>query len=188
MAIKALLCSLDDLKAYLGITETGKDKMLNGLLEYVTKLFQTLTGRVIPKGQYTEYHDGTERQWFYVDNYPIVSITSVHWDSDCEYLTEDLVDSDDYAYDTDSGRVWKKAGTWAKGLNAIKIIYTAGYSKIPRDIVFFAKKLAAQEFKRADEDRIGMTSQSFGDSTTAYDVRELPSDLALIVEKYKREI
>lgn len=189
MAIKATLCSLDALKTYLDITENTKDTMLTQLLEYATERFQTLTHRVIPKTKHEdEKHDGTEQQWFYVDNYPIIGITSIYWDSDGDYETEDLVESDNYRYDANSGKVWRTAGTWAKGLNAIKITYTAGYETIPKDVETFVKKLAALEYKRSDQDRIGVLSHSFGDATTSYDTQNLPDDLGAIVEDYRRPV
>jgi len=78
----------------------------------------------------TEYHDGMSSEFLNVDNFPIVSITSIHDDTNRDYDSATLLDSDDYEiYNAEGGVVRYLEGTFANSKSNVKIVHVAGFSE-----------------------------------------------------------
>lgn len=133
----------------------------------------------------TEYHDGSGvLGYFQTDEFPITSVSSLHDDNDYPhtYASGYLIDTDDYVW-YDDGTVELVTGTFNKGLKNIKIVYTAGYSEVPKDLEFLATKWTALMLK--GKDRIGISSQSGADgSLTVFD-QFLDADMKEILYSYR---
>lgn len=132
----------------------------------------------------TEYHDGDGITGFiFTNEFPVTAITSVHDDNvyPHTYASGYLVSTDDYVW-YDDGRIELVTGCFNKGLKNIKLIYTAGYSKVPADLEFLATKWSALVYK--EKDRLGWSSISAADgSMTVYD-RFLDPGMMAILNSY----
>ncbi len=66
------LVSLTNLKAYLGISSTGKDAILQAIKDGVEAAAATYCDRafLIPSGGYTEYYDGDGSQQLILNQRP----------------------------------------------------------------------------------------------------------------------
>lgn len=73
---------------------------------------------------------------------PVVSITSIHDDSDRDYAAGDLVDSGDYDFDGTSGEVLlrptRSHGAFSAAVAALKVVFVAGYATVPDDLKHMA--------------------------------------------------
>jgi len=95
------------------------------------------TDPTLEAATYTHYLNGPdqrEARQLTLPVRPVVSITSIHDDTDRDwsYGAADLVASGDYTLDEVEGRVYLHSdsahGYWRAGLRQIKVIYSAGYA------------------------------------------------------------
>lgn len=164
----------------------ASNSLIEWLVSTVENRIKTKTRRnQFESAEVTEYHDGDGViGYFMTDEFPVTAITSLHDDNDYPhtYAAGYLVDSDDYVWYED-GRVELVTGTFNKGLKNIKIVYTAGYSEVPKDLEFLATKWVALILK--GKDRIGISSQSGADgSLTVFD-QFLDADMKEILYSYR---
>lgn len=118
--------------------------------------------RKLTPATYTEYYDGNAYERLQLNNYPIISVTSIHLDLSIPpaFGDDTLVSADDYTIDADSGTIILRAlqlnGTWNnftgrypqrryQGVNnyggppvfprsprSLKVVYRAGYESTHR--------------------------------------------------------
>ena len=111
-----------------------------------------MTGRTWFSTEHTEYINIQPFvKTFNVKNYPITSVSSIHNDSERDYGATSLLSSDDYAVDLANGIVFYDY-TLDYGPQAIKIVYTAGYTAatIPSFIKQVLVRQVAHWWKQAD--------------------------------------
>lgn len=140
---------------------------------------------VLKSASVTEYHNGDGRTaYFHTDEFPVTAVTSVHDDTDYPhtYAAGYLVDADDYEW-YEHGLVELVTGTFNKGLKNIKIIYTAGYATIPKDLERLATEWTVLAFK--GKDKLGVNSQSAMDGSQTFFDRFLTPDLLAILHSYE---
>lgn len=159
------LCTRLQVKNYIGINQADSnlDNLIHDLINRVSTAFETYCGRVFRALDYTEYHDGGCRALFPNQN-PINSITSIHVDSDWVWDSSTLIDSSDYRVMDDKFIVYD--GMFSYGEGAIKLVYNAGYTTIPLDIVESAIQEVGRKLKhRKDFDE---QTKSMSDGTVTY--------------------
>ena len=122
------LLTVNDLKVEGNINVTTQDDLLLALSEAVQSLFGELTNRVMESATFTEYHGMRSRSdKIFLKNIPVISITSIHDDPDWDYGSSDLLSSDDYTFNADSGIVFYD-GIFFTGNENVKVVYVAGYT------------------------------------------------------------
>lgn len=112
--------------------EADENTYIN-LINQCTRAILRLTNRRYFKYKtITEYHDGKGVNVFTTNHCPVISITSLYDDSDRDYGSSSLEDSDDYEIMQDnndeSGIIRKFSGNFADGESNIKVSYVAGWS------------------------------------------------------------
>lgn len=119
----------EDVKNFLGIAaaETSDDGIISSTIDRALAETELYCGRIFAEAVYTEYHDGDGSDSVLVDNFPIVSIASLHDDPDREYNADDLIDTDDYVFYANKGKIKLDGSVFSSGIKNIKIVYTAGY-------------------------------------------------------------
>ena len=185
------LLTIADIKEELGISDTDSDTLLTSLLNAVVALFEKKIDRTLESATYTEYHSSKANQnKVFLKNYPVTSITSIHDDPDWDYGSGDLLDSDDYNYDDDSGIVYYD-GYFYEGFNNIKVVYEAGYTSatIPKDIKQCLIRQMAHWFKDAKgaEWAKSSVSQPGGGTIAKKELKDnLLPDFVVLAEQYRR--
>lgn len=154
-------------KTYLGITVTTWDAILDVLVTQASKAIERYCYRVFAAASYTEYYNGNNNQRLCLRQYPVNSITSIHDDTDREFAAVDLIATTDYTFDTNSGIVYFDGVTLTKGLRNIKVVYNAGYSTIPEDLVLACYKLIGGAFNKRKSD--GQASDALGNVSFSYE-------------------
>jgi len=138
--------TLDAVKEYLRISSSNDDTLLNNLIARAEDEADMYCHRVFAAATYTEYYDGNGLSKMNLKHYPVNSITSIHDDLDREYGADDLIDSDDYVFEADSGIVKLDGLTFTGGIQNIKVIYNAGYATLPDDVTDAIVKLVAAKY------------------------------------------
>lgn len=132
----------------LGVTDVSKDAELAAIIERVSRSIETQCGRVFEhQAAITEYHDGDGiSQTLLLRQAPVTAITSVHVDAARTFAASTLIDAADYVVDAESGLLSLDGFAFSRGLQAVKVVYSAGYTVIPQDLEEAALAICAETF------------------------------------------
>lgn len=142
------LVTLEEVKTHLVLTDTNSDEQLNNLMSEMSREFIERIDRDIRKKTRTEYHDGKIGQTsICLEHYPVISITSIHDDTDRQFGSNELIPSDDYSFHASSGIVNFETSL-SSGFKNVKVVYVSGYEEtdIPNDIKSCIKMMIARDF------------------------------------------
>ena len=120
------------LKEYLDLSGTGEDDFLDGVINAVTAIFEDYCNRKFTEQRYIEYYDGDGHDVLFVNNLPIVKIESLYDDTERDFASTDLIDSDDILVYNEDGmiRLYDDEAYFVKAVQNIKIDYWAGYKTL----------------------------------------------------------
>ena len=178
-----MIITLAELKAYLWITDTTQDTLLNILLSSANDFIENYIGRKIWVDDYTEYKDGDWQRVILLDNYPANTITSFqvnNWTIETPIFED--IDPNSYKL---SPNLWQVFLTFYKrrGFQNYKIVYNAWYSTIPWDLKLAALKLAAWYYNKRTSDWI--KSESVAWDSIWFDTTEISNDVLIILNNYR---
>ncbi len=121
------LTSLDRLKAFLGITSSNYDTVLESLINSVSDFVENECDRRFKKTTYSETKlDGQSSKELVLPQWPVVSGETFTL-YERENNGWDTINSDDYLVDNDSGII-RANFTFIRGFQNYKADYTAGYN------------------------------------------------------------
>jgi hypothetical protein len=132
----------------------------------------------------TEYFDGDGSDTLYVKAYPISSVTSLYVDPDRDYGTNTLIDTGDYVYYENEGKIVTDGALLAGGRKSIKLTYTGGYTSAPADLQQAIKELVMFWYKRNTDKRVGVASVSVGDKSISYET-DIPESVKATFKRYR---
>ena len=150
MSDSTAIATVSDIYEYVSISGSDDDTLIQNLIDRKTELFTKychLDSFFVT--DYTEYYDGNNSPYLFVKNFPINSITEIAVDSDWEWNTEDVIDSDDYRVVEKNYIVYNDY--FSEGLQNIRIKYNAGYSVIPLDLKEALIEEVWRNYKRRKE-------------------------------------
>lgn len=148
------LIVLDDYKAYKSISSTEGDSRISAVIASTSAFIKNYCGRTFvdySTTDKTEYISGNAKKCFYLDEYPVIGITSINSSIDNQVTQTLLVNNTDYYLDSETGLVESALGNFDAGFHSIEIKYKGGYADIPEDLKLAALDLTAhyleQQFK-----------------------------------------
>ena len=173
------LTTTANVKAYLGITVTTYDTLIDRLVLAAQNQVEMFTNRKWDTATFTEYHDGNNQDTIVLKNTPIQSITSIGLRKDNDEWT--TIAATGYDFDAGTGVVqllnssrvlwelgydpqhWRGFG---KGLKSVQAVYVAGYDTIPAGLEQATIELVSSMFGSDEEVRQakanGLLSESLG--------------------------
>lgn len=178
------LCTVSEVKQLVNIRPgaTDDDAFIQRLITSTSQVFKRYTGRDIASAQYDEVYDGTGTPRLQLVNTPVISVTS---------LAVGLPNANRTTLTVNTEWVWNRHGiiTLLGGLfsnlpNLVRVVYTAGYATIPTDVAEKCAKVAALRYREGD--RLGQTSKVIGGETVNFDTSDLPKDVRLTLDNFKR--
>ena len=190
------LTSRTNVKAYCGVTVSTDDSLIDSLILYADAAVKKATNRVFASASYTERRDGNGREELRLQQYPVTALTSVKVDSNREFGADTALDADEYDLDGDAGLVYRIGTVWPCGTRNIQVVYTAGYSTIPDDVVHAANIIVADWYTRAKQLAGGqsqneLSGENLGEESQSY-VKELvdgwgiPAQAVAILDRYRQ--
>jgi len=184
--------SAAEYKAAMDVSDSGKDTQIGVMIPLVQSAIEQHCSRKFEDGatSRTEYFDGDgiiDTIW--PTYYPIVSVTSLHDDTDRGYGSGYLVDTDDYLfYDS---RVELDGIVFNKGKKNIKLVYVAGYvcsgdgENRPGWLKLAMYKAVGWNMQRIEKQ--AMRSQSIADKNLSTEfIVELPKEVRQILAPVRR--
>ena len=196
MADADVLCSLTNLKTILTISGTGEDGRLEDALHHATNMILTYIDRTIVQTSYTEYRDGTGTPFLNLHHYPLIgNPTTVNVDNDRDFPASLNLDvDDDYLVESAEGilRIVMSPifglgqAIWPLGVQNVKVVYSAGYATVPRDLERICGEFAAFLYKERGGQRANLTT-SVGGIKTQYSQEAIPKVFQLALDPWRRQ-
>jgi len=173
------LCTLPQLKSFIGTTGTHNDDRLELNIEAASTAVINYIGYDPHTQSYTdEKHWGDGSTRVYTKARPITSITALSVD-DAAFTAANLINRERYI-DTDGFTIPKAS--------EVLVSYTAGYSAIPYDIVMGCIQIAGYYEMQQDATGLnGLSSRSHAD--TSRTAREgFINEILTTLDEYRREV
>lgn len=144
------LTTVSNFKTNFNIPSTfaGHDTLIQNLITQDSKRCSEYCSRKFAARDLTEYYNGDEGDTLLLNDYPINSITSIHDDTERIYPASTLIASTDYVQINGGldGIIKFDGLLLTKGLNNIKIVYNAGFSTLPGDLVKACEMLVMADY------------------------------------------
>jgi len=190
------LVPLAECKTALGYDDRDDD-FTHFLLVAASFTAESHLFRRIIRRTHTEYYDSLGRCTFFLREYPLRSIISVHEDRTRHFAEETLIAPEYYYCTPDFASLEDISGTLtlippyrpSRGEKTIKIVYEAGYdlSEIPADLKEAVIELVAWNRTRYQSHRIGITSSVRGSGKETEGLEPtIPEHVRTLLEPYRR--
>lgn len=185
------LTTLLHVRRLLEYPDAQFDDDLENRITDVSYRVQGLYSVDLERQTYTEIKDGGGRR-LYVDNPPIVSVTSVIVSNDLNFLNGETVPTSEY---TVVNRGWDIAhqNCWPAGPNGVQVTYIGGYleasevgTTLPRQIQEAVARQVAYEFEHRKS--IGLTNVDFPDGSIQKESDGLLKSVKTVLNSALRKI
>ena len=187
------LVTIDDFKQYKKINSTDNDDRLDLIIKSVSAYVKSYCNRFFNDyaiQEKTEYLNGRDKEFVYLQEFPILTLTSVHTSIDGGTSYTELAIGTDVYIDEETGQLIKAdelpfvtAGT---GHKSVKVVYTGGFNEIPEDL-----KLACLDLVDYYRDSGFIPKKQVGPNTTENQLSRqtstvsLPSHIRRVLDLYR---
>jgi hypothetical protein len=191
------LVSSTDMNQYLGITvttagtsteELESDYFNNAASQFA--LGWSMRSTLVLSSALTEYYQGNDSTYIETLSYPITGVTQLWVDPSGVFASGGTVFATaDYQIDEDNGRIFLLSGIFSCGFGrakSIKLTYSAGYSTIPYDLQQAVKELVQFWYQRSTDKRVGVQSQTAGNTTKSYE-SDIPKSVKAVLDAYRNK-
>ena len=183
-----MITTLDKVKTQLWISWTDEDILLTQLLTQADWFIKKYCNKVIEATDITEIVNGNWERIFTPKNYPIISLTSFQYNSwDIATPTRENFDNNSYWLNNDTWEIYSKQYI-PKGINNIKVVYTAWYNPIPDDLQNACISLVGYYYNTRNSQ--GVARESLDGASIEYsntaNVMTVPSEILQILNFYKK--
>ena len=174
-----MLCVLADVKAFLGVTSSATDGVLNTLIANVSATIESFCNRTFASTVYTERRNGNDGYRLFLANGPVTAVSSVSVDGIAIIPAPDALTS---GYLADANTVYLRGYTFTRGIQNVSVSYTAGFATIPLDVAQACIELVASHF--AKRERIDKASETLGtQQTISYSQADMPAAAKLALKQ-----
>lgn len=184
------LATLVQVKEYLQISGSTHDANLTALVARAERAVKSFTRRELeaPGSDVTEDHDGKLDDTVFLNEFPIVSVTSIHDDSERAFGSETLIDPSDYAIASEEGYVELISGVFSQGVQNVRVKYKGGYvsGSIPEDLTMAVVYLAAHWFE--ERKNIALEGRALKDGGTTKHLHDFPQQVKDMLAPYVRKL
>lgn len=179
------ITTLDNVKDFMGLvgSKALDDNLIEDIITRITKQFENYCGvEQFQSKTYTEKHNGEGSKYLFLNaNLPIVSVTTIHDDTNWEWPDSSLVESGEYLV-VDSKYIFCES-VFSDYEQALKVVFEAGYESLPEDLIQACIEEVARKYKhRKDFDVI---SQSIEGSSVSYSEPGLMGSTKQVLKYYK---
>ena len=122
------MITLSEFKAYVNITGSDKDSLLQGFISSAIEKLNSECNRKFIRDTFTEYFNYPNCKTVYLQNAPVVSITSLQYYSDNAYTN--LIDGSGHTIDNSieiNSNSIVAVNSYSFSRNKLKVVYVGGY-------------------------------------------------------------
>ncbi len=188
------LTTLSEVKCLLGEDSPDLDVDLSARITAISSRADYMTGRLFSQDTYTEFHDGGERK-IYVNNPPILSITSIVWDDFGDFAAGFIIPTVDYFIVNRGWDIAHTAGPFPGGDDGLRVIYLGGYleasnasSTLPAGLTAAIAEQVVYEYRRRRDTGLTEVSMVDGSISKVAEREFLPRVRDIILHERIRKI
>ena len=174
------LCALADLKAWLTISNTTDDGILQRLLTSVSVCMQNWMNRTIPSASYTETRDGTGTDSLVLSNRPVTAVASVAVFNQAVLPSPDGIQT---GFVFDGWKVYMIGDVFPRGRQNIDVTYTGGFATVPFDLAQACIEQAAYQYRA--KSHIGQTGTGMGPEHISFSSADFTPGTKTVMQQYK---
>jgi hypothetical protein len=197
------ICTVQEVKDRLGITDTSEDAALQKYIDAATKRFEGYTRRKLSTGVATKHYNGNDKGILYVDDFQ--AITSVEllgpdnlaWksfnvDTELRYFPYDITPKNKIIiYGGVSENPYRFMGispfVFPRGFSNIRVTGNFGsYAVPPEDVNDLGINMVT--VKRSKARMRGITSSSIGGESVTFSDKDLDNEMLTVMEDYKKTL
>lgn len=178
------LTTLAAVKQQFEIKNSTDDDLLERLISAASAFIGDYTGRgSMISAAATEYYDGTGSAVLMLRRYPITAVAALKINGSSVAAAQPYP-KEGFFFDQQS--VMLRGYLFQRGLQNIEVSYTAGYAQdsIPADLQQACIDLVG--FKYKNRQHIDETTKGLAGTTTSYIQDELPKNLRLMLDNFRR--
>ena len=177
-------------KLHLGLTSTTDDDRINAAIDHASRLILDYIDRVILSTVYTEDLDGTGDSKLFLAEFPVLTspAPTLNVDSTRTFAASTLkVLGTDWLIEYATGiiRLFPIGGRFARGIQNIRVVYSAGYATVPPSLANTAIEFSAFLFK--NRGARGHAQASAGGLFIGSDMKGIPAAFRDQLEPWKRK-
>lgn len=179
------LTTVADVIGYINFAQTpsiDEQALIQRLVTAASDFIQTHLNRAFNSASYTEYRNGTGGVTLVFSDYPVTAVSSVTIDGQVVALSADRI-APGYVF-SDSVLYLVGGLKFTKGIQNVKVVYTAGYAEIPFDIAQVTIDLVGRKYK--ERKRIGLVSENIGQQTITYAKTDLTDEFKSLLRQYQK--
>lgn len=173
------LCTVAEVKAYLGEASASVDAILQALVSAFSEWVRAYTERDLTTSAYAYAGDGWGGQSLYLPEAPVSAVTSVTVDG--RAIPQRL---------SAGGSGWYRVGqvvhlegyAFSRGRGNVEIAYQAGYAVVPEVVRQATVQVVALRHK--ERAHLGVTSQGMQGESISFLTSEVPEDVRTILDTY----
>ena len=142
----------------------------------------------VPSTEVNEIFSGDGLKDYFVKNRHITALDNISYLNSTGGWTELAIATYPYTYDGATGRVWFNTGhRFTSGDDNYRITYTYGYATAdcPVELKQACATLVQRKLLKI-KGKEGISSESFGDATTSFNLDKMPTDLKEDLQPYRR--
>ena len=185
------LITVQEVNDFLGIPAENQDErektIIEGLINSASQAIINYCQRKFIKvaAAISEIKNGDNTKCIYVQNRPIVSVSSIkYWDGSA-YVAH----TGTYSYDANMGKIWFTDGNiFSEYEDYWQINYIYGYEcdDVPSDLKLACIQMVALKKKLFDDNAHGVSSRTFPDQNISYSFDKMPDDVKQTLNFYRK--
>jgi hypothetical protein len=183
------MTTLATAKTYLKIPtlEVGQDPMIELFINAASDDIERYCQRQFKSQSYTEYHHGRNQNILLFQQYPVTAVSELRIDFQAEFTASDtLIPAADYRIGDDSNTLVLVSGqVFSKGVNNVRVMYTAGFATIPSSIENACLWIVTYYNRMREGQNIGRTSKSKEGESAGY-IQEWPPHVKRALDQFRR--
>lgn len=174
------LTTLDAVINYLKLNtvQLTEDEItvLEGLINACSTAIENYCGRKFKEQSFEEEYDGTGKSYILLEQFPVISISSISID-------DVVLDSSEYKVKKRNGVLIRKSSVWPEGDINITVSYVAGLTEIPAPLELACKHFV-MSFYKSD---VASFSTTFADGFV-FRPEALPAQVRNLIAPYKKVV
>jgi Phage gp6-like head-tail connector protein len=179
------LLLLDDVKDWLGITDTKSDTLLARLITAQSNYIkQWLQRDIVATSYVNEQYNGNGLSALMLRNWPLLGVSSITV-TDTSGISSAYTAADVY-FDRRNVFFNDSNNSFAKGLGNVSISYQAGFVTTPPAIAQAAIELIAMRYK--ERDRVGHQSKQVQGDTVSFITKDMPDSVKTLLKQFRNVV
>lgn len=175
------LTTVADVKAFLGITFTTDDALIQTLVSNASAFIGQYCNRRIMSASYTESYNGYGGDTLVPNNFPITQVASVMVDGVVIPAAGSPTQS---GFVNDDKAIYLRGYSFNTGRKNVQVTYTAGFATVPPELAQACIEIIAVKYKRRTEYHV--SGRTLDGQMITYNTADVPASAGAVLSQYQR--